>query len=283
MFLVGCGRCGSSLVHQVVAGHPATAWFSTLSERFPGRPVVARASRLYARTKRSGWLGRLVPSPNEAYAAWDSVHPLAPEQRRSHGPALDASDVSDEERQRARWLVSEHLRHQGGTRFVHKNTRNTRRIPYLEEIFPDARFVHLVRDPHAAIPALLSVGWWPSLRVWCAEDQTPAEWVASGQSEAALAARVWATETELGWREGRRLGDRYRMVFYEDLVADPVSFFRDLFEHAQLSWPAGFEDWIAKFGIGDFNAGLLAECTASVSQAIDEICLPLWRKLRRSW
>ena len=39
-------------------------------------------------------------------------------------------------------------------RLVEKSPRNTLRVPFLRRLFPDARFIHLVRDPRSNVASI---------------------------------------------------------------------------------------------------------------------------------
>src|SRR6516164_5365526 len=42
IFIVGTGRCGSTIFHQIFAHHPQVAFLSGLCERYPGNPRYNR-------------------------------------------------------------------------------------------------------------------------------------------------------------------------------------------------------------------------------------------------
>jgi hypothetical protein len=72
----------------------------------------------------------------------------------------------------------------------------------LAGLFPEARFIHLVRDGRNVAMSLLDVPWWPN---------TLTE-----------AAQVWSHWTRAARAAGRDLGpERYLEIRYEELVDDP--------------------------------------------------------------
>ena len=81
----------------------------------------------------------------------------------------------------------------GGNHVVSKRIANNRRIPLLARAFPDARFVHLVRDGRAVAYSLAEVDWWESEVVWWC-GRTPPEWEAGGADPWELCARHWVEE-----------------------------------------------------------------------------------------
>ena len=121
-----------------------------------------------------------------------------------------------------RHLVNEHARYQGKSRFINKNTRNSRRIRYLNAIFPDALFIHVLRDPRAVVASLLAVSWWPDLPLWWHENRTPNELSAAGLSPEVVAARHWTESVERLLADKDILSpDRYLEIRYERFVEDP--------------------------------------------------------------
>jgi hypothetical protein len=116
-------------------------------------------------------------------------------------------------------------------RLILKSPTHTFRIKTLLELFPDARFVHIVRDPCVVFPS--TVNLWKSLyRVHGL--QAPAF--------AGLEEYVFQTFTDMYAKleATRALVDpsRFYEVRYEELVRDPAGQMRQLYDHLQLG---GFE------------------------------------------
>lgn len=92
--------------------------------------------------------------------------------------------------------------HHGKVRWADKTPIYVLSIPLLAELFPTARFIHLIRDGRDVALSYLSVPWGPS---------TP--WAA---------ARKWRRDVAAGRRAGQILGpSRYMEIRYERLVRDP--------------------------------------------------------------
>jgi omega-hydroxy-beta-dihydromenaquinone-9 sulfotransferase len=74
---------------------------------------------------------------------------------------LDFRDVEASERARWQQGVMRYARrltvHRGGRRLVLKSPPHTARIPLLLELFPDARFIHIHRDPYRVFQSSLHV------------------------------------------------------------------------------------------------------------------------------
>jgi hypothetical protein len=97
----------------------------------------------------------------------------------------------------------------GKDRWGDKTPMYMEHLPLLERLFPDALYVHLVRDGRDAAVSFLSMPEGIVTRTW-----------AHPRSAAAFACQ-WRTEVEAARSLGARVGPRYREVRYEALVADP--------------------------------------------------------------
>lgn len=112
-------------------------------------------------------------------------------------------------------------------RLVLKSPTHSCRIPTLLELFPDARFVLIVRDPCEVFPSTVSL--WKTL--YAAHGlQTP--------HFAGLEEYVFSTFTHFHDRleEGRKLipTGKFHVLRYEDLLLDPPGQMRRLYEELGL-------------------------------------------------
>jgi hypothetical protein len=117
-------------------------------------------------------------------------------------------------------------------RLVLKSPTHSCRIRHLLEMFPEARFVHIVRDPYVVFPS--TVNLWKSLYETHGLQRP---------TFAGLEEQVFRTCSHLydQLEEGKRLVDprRFHEMRYEDLVRDPAGAMRNLYEHLQLG---GFDE-----------------------------------------
>jgi hypothetical protein len=112
-------------------------------------------------------------------------------------------------------------------RLVLKSPTHSCRIPTLLELFPDARFVHIIRDPYVVFPS--TVNLWKSLY----ETHGLQVPTFTGLDE-----YVFRTFTHLYDRleSGKRLlrPDRFHELKYEDLIRDPLGEIRRLYDRLDL-------------------------------------------------
>jgi hypothetical protein len=127
-------------------------------------------------------------------------------------------------------------------RIVLKSPTHTARVHTILEVFPDARFVHIVRDPLVLFPS--TVRLWKSL---------------------SLVQGLQTLNEDAAWIEGHVLDSFVQMyerferdrelippghlvdVRYEDLVADPVGQMRAIYDRLELGDFAGIEPVVAGY------------------------------------
>ena len=113
---------------------------------------------------------------------------------------------------------------QGKPRWGDKTPLYMQQLPLLERLFPDAVWVHLVRDGRDAALSFLELPEGFSGKTWALPRTVPQ-----------FAAR-WRTEILAARRLGRHAGSRYLELRYEDLVDEPERRLRLVCEHASLAW-----------------------------------------------
>jgi hypothetical protein len=243
LFIVGHWRTGTTLLHELLI----------LDERhtFPTTYECLDANHFLL---TEGWLPRLLPflmpsrRPMDNMAAgWDRpqedefalcmlgqpspyltiAFPNRPPQDQE---ALDLDGLSP--RARCRWgqaLVHflRRITSRRPGRLILKSPTHSCRIRHLLRLFPDARFVHIVRDPYVVFPS--TVNLWQSLYETHGM-QVP--------TFAGLDEHVFRTFSRLYEKleQGKRLlgPGRFHELRYEDLVRDPVGEMRALYERLEL-------------------------------------------------
>jgi hypothetical protein len=213
LFVVGCGRSGSTLLRLMLDAHPDLAvpgeshFIPELRRRFPDPidPEVVTPALLRTPHFRH-WK---VPESS----VWERVRAL---EDPSFAGVIEAAFLANADEQ-------------GASRWGDKTPIYVRSIPLLDELWPGARFVHLIRDGRDVGLSYLGLHWGPDT-VWAA-------------------ARKWRRDVGAGIRDGQPLGtDRYLEVRYEDLVADAAATLRTICTFAGLSFDEAMLDPAARRG-----------------------------------
>lgn len=205
-FIVGYGRSGTTLLRAMVDAHREVA---IPDESHFVVPMLSRRRR-YERSDgfdadrftadllaHFGFRGWSLPA-EEAMAA------LRAEPPRSVPEGLRA----------AYRLYAEH---HGKPRYGDKTPIHVLHVPLLAEAFPEARFVHLIRDGRDVACSYLEQSFGP---------RTVAE-----------AAVRWKRAIRRGRSAGRGLGPgRYRELRYDELVGDPEGNLRDVCRFLDLAF-----------------------------------------------
>lgn len=259
IIFVGAPRSGTTLVFNTFAAHPDLAWFTQHLSRLPGWPsvtVLARLPGLHGGLRKSidrsdrglGPLEKLRVGPSGAYGVWERYCG-----ERFLFDFLSDEEATPEQRRDMRELVAKLLRYQGKPRFATKIT-GPARIAYLSSIFPDARFVHVIRDGRAVVRSLLEVHFWG--RTWREREAawsgglTDADlerWRELGETPLVLAALQWRAIIRSARAEARDLtADRYAELRYQDFVAEPGPALDEIAAFCGLPVSRGAHEFLAR-------------------------------------
>lgn len=119
-----------------------------------------------------------------------------------------------------------------------KTPDNCRKMPLLHGLFPDARFVHIIRDGRNTALSALN---------WATETKGPGKWSLWGEDPVGTCALWWRWQAGIGHRDGQLLADnRFYQVKYEDLVDEP---------ERELRAIAGFLDIPYSDAMANYHAG----------------------------
>lgn len=255
--VVCAGRSGSTLYYRVIARHRDVGFLSSWHQAVPRATWLAAFSRLYGRRpferiKHAFWF----PKPFSPYRFWDRYLPGI----ARHDRPLVPSDVPEASIEPLRRDVARILRLQGRSRFILKVT-GWARMAYFDRVFPNLRFVHLRRRPISIVASWLKAGW---LNVtgeiggpdweWGAVPEPYMEIYRAMGAGPVLSAAV---KTQLDIDDIRRnvalFPGRVYELDYEDLVKEPMRYFRETLAFCELDWYDGFERIVTEAGIRDFG------------------------------
>lgn len=120
-------------------------------------------------------------------------------------------------------------------RYLDKNVFHTTRIRTISERFPDARFVYLVRHPYEALPSFLNMfyaAWRTHSRDIPRDSKEMRELLGLGLDNYRYALGLSRFMPK----------DRYTVLRYEDLVADPKGFVESLYKWLDMEMSPAFRE-----------------------------------------
>jgi len=204
IFIGGAGRSGTTLMRALLDAHPRIC----CGPEFRSLPEI---SRLY----------------------WTmAVANQAIQQAYGNTPA----DLALQCRRYIEGLTSHFRRAAAKPRWAEKTPDNVLCMLGLGEIFPDARFIHMIRDGRDVACSLVTMTW-----------RNPITGAKEERCQSiANAARYWCDVVRAGQRQTAdpRLTGRVLIVLYEMLVAKPEATLRQVLQFLGESWdPAVLSYW----------------------------------------
>jgi len=243
VFVLGHWRSGTTLLHELLVCDPRHTYPGSYACFAPNHFLLS--TRLF-----TWWLWPLMPSRrpmDNMKVAWDSPQEdewamcnmgvpspyltlLFPNHPPAYTEYLDLRNVPPPALERWKreltWFLK-CLTVRNPARIVLKTPQHTCRIKTLLEMFPDARFVHIVRDPYVIYPSTIKL--WKRMYRYHGLQKPRYE---------GLEEHVFNTFNRMYevFEEDRKLVDpsRFCEVRYEDLVADPVGRMREVYERLEL-------------------------------------------------
>lgn len=256
IFIVGTGRCGSTIFQQVICEHPQLAWLSATFDYYAAKPSINRLLLGVADLPVVGPYLRKqkVLRPWEPYPIWEQNCPGFKEPFRD----LRAEDVTPVVRKNMQQAAAQ-LVTAKRDRLLGKIT-GWPRIGLLQEIFPDAKFIHIVRDGRAVVNSLLNVDWWSGWQgpeAWRWGTLTPTQreqWETYGQSFVALASIEWNILMD-AMQQARPLvpAENFLEIRYEDFCDDTVGMTKDVMDFCELSWSTELANAVGTYKIRNTN------------------------------
>lgn len=242
IFIVGTGRCGSTVFHHMLSFHEHVAWLAPCCQKHPARPTLNQRSMRLLDTPLVSHYARKRIYPVEAYAFWERYCPGFSEPCRD----LTEHDLAPKAARNIRRAFSQVITGRR-PRLLIKVT-GWPRIGYLKALYPDARFIHVYRDGRAVANSLLNIYFWSGWRGpenWRWGPLSPdqhARWLKHDRSFAALAGIQWEILMDAQEQARQSLPPEDLLeIRYEDLCQDAMGFFETATQFCSLEWSARFK------------------------------------------
>lgn len=261
------------MLHRIFSHHPDVSFLTTVCNRWPHRP------RNNARVLRMMGLPLIGPlirrrfHPDESWRFWSHYV------RGFNRPPRDlrADDVRPNEAPRIRHALREATA-SGRPRLLVKIT-GWPRAGFLHELYADARFVHISRDPRAVVNSFINAPFWEGWRGpqqwrWGPLDAAEQEeWERHDLSFVALAAIQWKKIMRAMEQARRELPPESLLELrYEDFASNTQGGFARILNFCGLGFPASFARFVSRYPVRSANYKWKEDLSAA-QQAILESCI----------
>jgi hypothetical protein len=232
IFIVGAPRSGTNIFYRTFAKHPDLAWISNITKKFPSSLWLTRIIMLFRNDHR----------PTEANNVWQKF-------AGNDDESLGRDDVTAAARKYFHKVLQNNLQIFSKSRFVNKCPGNSVRIDFLKEIFPDAIFIHIIRDGRAAAYSIMRSRLEHSGAYWSVK---PPGWQDLLEQPLVNACALqWKMTVEAILQSAKKLPvAQYMEVKYEEFVARPAEKFEQVGEKCGLVWQ---DDLLQKITAGMDN------------------------------
>ena len=186
LFVVGCAKSGTTWLQKLLDGHPELhvggegRYFWSLAQ---GMQKVFEA------------FNASLPAQGPTYAPWWPNDEFVFVLRTTIEAGLARSLAVAQPAKRLRMVGD-------------KTPMHTLAVGALSQLFPNAKFIHIIRDPRDA-----TISQW----LFWAKDNDPRPFEAFVEYSIT---KVWPLNVQSARNAGQALGDRYAEVRYEDLIDD---------------------------------------------------------------
>ncbi|MCF8108201.1 MAG: sulfotransferase [Desulfohalobiaceae bacterium] len=222
IFIIGSPRSGTNAFYYRFAQHPELASITNITKKFPNSLTMTRIIMCF----RSDHI------PTEAGKVWDRFV-------CRDNDLLTREDVTPQARKFLQKVVATNLKIFKKPRFVSKYPRNSVRIDFLNEIFPDAIFIHLIRDGRAVANSILRSRLRHNGDYWGVKPPGWRDLVDKPLFEAC--ALQWKLTVERILHSAEALpASRYLEIRYEKFVESPFEVFELVARHCRLTWDPGY-------------------------------------------
>ncbi|MFD8569925.1 sulfotransferase family protein [Streptomyces sp. NPDC057694] len=200
LFVVGCPRSGTTLLQLMLHAHPRIALPPETRFVLPAYRRRLAFGDLAQRTNRAA-LARWITGRDETRYFELGLDEETVVRQITEGPPTLGSALGI--------ALRAYAEQQGKVRWGDKRPAYALHVPEILRLFPDAQFVHVVRDGRDCVGSLLRMPWWHS-----------------GFHEAVA---TWAQVMDGADKWRGALGSaRWHEVRFEDLVADPETELRGI-------------------------------------------------------
>jgi hypothetical protein len=239
IFIIGSGRSGTTILFKLLSIHPDVCWFSNYMDMSPKHSIFAILNRSLDFPVIGTWIKKSIitrkplvvfPQPVEAGNIYHSYCGFA------HSKKTTELDLTLEMENKFKNIIKNLLMYTKKSRFLSKQTANNQRIRIIQKLFPDAYYIHIIRDGRAVANSFFHVVWWENMEIWWL-GYTPKKWVKKGKYPIELCGLHWKHNIEEILKNKHLFDNRYIEIQYEELVENTKNCINKITEFCELSWP----------------------------------------------
>lgn len=274
VFIIGAGRSGSSIFYSVFSRHPQVIWMSRLLNKFSYNDDLSFYRRVmsFSDNALAGETFRKRLPARECYPFWHTVF------SGYNAPWRDLTESDVTNRVKKRMITAlEKISYNNKERHVLKLT-GWSRIRFLKAIFPDAKFIHMVRDGRAVCNSLLNVEFWRGY-------QGPYQWRWGPLSESdqeildkyegsfvALSGIQWNIILEaIAQAQTILQEDEFVEIRYEDFCERPMEVMEKVVEFSELEWSEGVRTKLSRVKVSSNNYKWKQDLTGAQINCLNDI------------
>ncbi|UCD78998.1 MAG: sulfotransferase [Desulfobacterales bacterium] len=218
IFIVGAPRSGTNIFYRTMAKHPDLAWISNITKKVPASLLLTRILMMFRSDHR----------PTEGNNIWQKFI-------GDDDESLGRKDVTRAARKFLHKVVRNNLQLFNKPRFLNKCPGNSVRIEFLKEIFPDAIFIHLIRDGRAAAYSIMRSRLKHNGSYWSVKPPGWQDLLKLPLVDAC--ALQWKMIVESVLQSAAKLPpEQYVEVKYEDFVVRPAETLKHVAAKCDLIW-----------------------------------------------
>jgi hypothetical protein len=258
VFLIGLPRSGTTLTSDLVCSHPQLGYITNAMHQFRSAFCAVEVMRklLHIDVRGGRYLADTVEvsagSPSDSVCFWGEwlkygIYDYDFVERKLADYSQSDLDFMHTQIRKILWCF-------GGQdkRFCTKNPMLIPDVPLLAEMFPDGKFVHIIRDPRKCVNSMLKIYWLEKEQFEFIESQRPhgvcnqgatipyprvrhmKEWLDEfGPADIRTTAHIWQESIDYLQEKKPSLPNYYEIRF-EDLLASPHEEMSKIFDFCEL-------------------------------------------------